>query len=63
VKIFTSIQESAKIADVLDVVFIIDEGALTAPQHYWTKQFLKAFTQLFVISPEYTKVRAHHTIL
>jgi len=48
-------------ADVLDVVFIIDEGALTAPQHYWTKQFLKAFTQLFVISPEYTKVRAHHT--
>ncbi|KAF6033793.1 hypothetical protein EB796_007899 [Bugula neritina] len=55
VKIFTSIQESAKMADVLDVVFIIDEGALTAPQHYWTKQFLKAFTQLFVISPEYTK--------
>lgn len=47
---------SSKITGPLDLVFLIDEGALKPDQHYWTKQFINILSETFVISPKYTRV-------
>ena len=47
---------STKITGEMDLVLLIDEGALKSHQHYWTKQFIKILSEIFVIAPKYTRV-------
>lgn len=53
---------STKITGQLDLVIIIDEGALKPAQHYWVKQLIKILSEIFVISPQYTRVRDDNSV-
>ncbi|XP_067942955.1 sushi, von Willebrand factor type A, EGF and pentraxin domain-containing protein 1-like [Watersipora subatra] len=57
---FLSIQDSVTkrtltARGLLDVVFVIDEGALKPEQHYWTTQLLHILSEAFIIAPDYTR--------
>ena len=46
----------------LDVVFLLDEGALTSEQHYWAKQLIMILSEILVLSPKYSSVRFHYEV-